>query len=73
MTFKITAWNSDGTDVVEIDVPIAPIQLRHDPEEIFCPHCASGLTVHHFEWTVLTCLSCKEKVDKPDWLVPLGS
>ncbi len=73
MTFKITAWNSDGTDVVEIDGPVAPLQLRDGTEEIFCPHCASGENVHHFEWTVLTCSSCQEEVDKPDWLVPLGS
>lgn len=73
MTFKITAWNSDGTDIVEIYGPVAPLQLHNEPEELTCPHCLGVATVGHLEWSALVCPKCGRDVEKPDWLVPLGS
>ena len=75
MTFKITAWNSDGTDVVEIDGPVSSDRVMEaEPEsrEIWCPDCFKKMTVGHLNWHSLTCRNCKEEVEKPDWLMPLG-
>ena len=36
---------------------------------ICCPECDNIQTVYHFSWSGLTCLSCKQSVDKYDWRV----
>ena len=36
---------------------------------ICCPVCDNIQTVYHFAWSGLTCLSCKQSVDKYDWRV----
>ena len=36
---------------------------------ILCPVCKSMSIVYHFAWSGLTCLSCKQSVDKYEWRV----
>ena len=36
---------------------------------ICCPVCDNIQTVYHFAWSGLTCLHCKQSVDKYDWKV----
>ena len=36
---------------------------------ICCPECDNIQTVYHFSWSGLTCLSCKQSVDKYEWRV----
>ena len=36
---------------------------------ICCPVCDNIQTVYHFAWSGLTCLHCKQSVDKYDWEV----
>ena len=36
---------------------------------IVCPECDNIQTVYHFAWSGLTCLSCKQSVDKYEWKV----
>ena len=36
---------------------------------ICCPECDNIQTVYHFSWSGLTCLSCKQSVDKYEWKV----
>ena len=36
---------------------------------ICCPVCDNIQTVYHFAWSGLTCLSCKQSVDKYEWRV----
>ena len=36
---------------------------------ICCPVCDNIQTVYHFSWSGLTCLNCKQSVDKYDWKV----
>ena len=36
---------------------------------ICCPECDNIQTVYHFAWSGLTCLNCKQSVDKYDWKV----
>ena len=36
---------------------------------ICCPECDNIQTVYHFSWSGLTCLNCKQSVDKYDWRV----
>ena len=36
---------------------------------ICCPVCDNIQTVYHFAWSGLTCLSCKQSVDKYSWKV----
>ena len=36
---------------------------------ICCPVCDNIQTVYHFAWSGLTCLNCKQSVDKYDWRV----
>ena len=36
---------------------------------ICCPECDNIQTVYHFAWSGLTCLSCKQSVDKYRWKV----
>ena len=37
--------------------------------DILCPECGEWGTVYHFSWSALTCQSCKESVNKEDWIV----
>ena len=73
MTFDIEAWTSDGKGVVMVKGPLMSGQLDRDIIDITCPHCASVSTVSDNGWSALVCHSCKEDVERPDWLVPLGS
>ena len=36
---------------------------------ICCPDCDNIQTVYHFAWSGLTCLHCKQSVDKYEWRV----
>ena len=36
---------------------------------ICCPVCDNIQTVYHFAWSGLTCLHCKQSVDKYEWKV----
>ena len=36
---------------------------------ICCPVCDNIQTVYHFAWSGLTCLHCKQSVDKYEWRV----
>ena len=36
---------------------------------IVCPECDNIQTVYHFAWSGLTCLHCKQSVDKYEWRV----
>ena len=36
---------------------------------ICCPECDNIQTVYHFSWSGLTCLKCKQSVDKYSWKV----
>ena len=36
---------------------------------ICCPVCDNIQTVYHFAWSGLTCLKCKQSVDKYRWKV----
>ena len=36
---------------------------------ICCPECDNIQTVYHFAWSGLTCLNCKQSVDKYEWRV----
>ena len=38
-------------------------------KQILCPECREWGTVYHFSWSTLTCQSCKEDVNKEDWIV----
>ena len=38
-------------------------------KEIVCPNCKSLTNVFHFAWFAVSCPSCKEMVDKNDWLI----
>ena len=38
-------------------------------KQIVCPECDNIRTVYHFSWSGLTCLSCKQSVDKYEWRV----
>jgi uncharacterized protein (DUF983 family) len=40
-----------------------------DGKRIICPTCGESTLVHHFAWTALTCLHCKEDHDKYDWFL----
>lgn len=73
MTFDIEAWTSDGRGSVTVQGPLMSGQLEQDIIDITCPHCASVSSVSDNGWSTLVCHSCKEEVERPDWLVPLGS
>jgi ribosomal protein S27E len=32
--------------------------------QIVCPHCKQGLTVYHLAWEAITCLHCREVIDR---------
>ena len=38
-----------------------------DGKWIVCPKCSHPSLVFHFSWFALTCVSCKESIDKLDW------
>ena len=38
-------------------------------KQILCPECREWGTVYHFSWSALQCQSCKEDVNKEDWLL----
>jgi len=38
-------------------------------KQICCPECREWGTVYHFSWSALVCQSCKESVNKEDWIV----
>ena len=38
-------------------------------KQICCPECREWSTVYHFSWSALGCQSCKESVNKEDWIV----
>ena len=35
--------------------------------EIMCPECTGSAVVHHFSWSELTCMACKQSVPKHEW------
>ena len=37
-------------------------------KQILCPECREWGTVYHFSWSALTCQSCRESVNKEDWI-----
>jgi len=37
---------------------------------ITCPKCREVAAVYHLDWTALECKSCKESVNKEDWISP---
>ena len=39
------------------------------PLPITCPKCKNETEVYHLEWSALGCPSCKEPVDKADWIL----
>ena len=36
---------------------------------ITCPKCSQTSKVYHFCWSALTCMCCREDVEKYDWSV----
>ena len=38
-------------------------------KDILCPECREWGTVYHFSWSALVCQSCKESVNKEEWIV----
>ena len=38
-------------------------------KNIKCPHCEFVYRIHHLSWTSLTCMSCKQNIDKYEWLI----
>ena len=36
---------------------------------IVCPKCQQSSKVFHFSWSALTCQSCKESINKEDWIL----
>ena len=36
---------------------------------ITCPKCQQSNKVFHFSWSALTCLCCREDVNKEDWII----
>ena len=36
---------------------------------IKCPKCSQTSKVYHFSWSALTCMCCRESVEKYDWSV----
>jgi ribosomal protein S27E len=41
----------------------------HEGKEITCPKCSQNAKVYHFSWSAITCLHCRESVNKTDWEV----
>ena len=38
-------------------------------KQIVCPQCNNEARVFHFSWSALTCQSCKQSINKEDFLV----
>ena len=38
-------------------------------KQILCPECREWSRVYHFSWSALTCLHCKEDINKEDFIV----
>ena len=36
-------------------------------KEICCPKCQGTFPIYHFSWSAITCLHCKQSVDKYEW------
>ena len=36
---------------------------------IVCPNCSQIATVFHFSWSALTCQSCQQSINKPEWIL----
>ena len=36
---------------------------------ITCPKCQQSNKVFHFSWSALTCLCCRESINKNDWRI----
>ena len=45
---------------------------RYSGAKIKCPKCGEISTVYHLSWSAVTCLHCKEIVDKYDFLIEKG-
>ena len=43
--------------------------LIKNGKDILCPECREWGKVYHFSWSALVCQSCKESVNKEDWIV----
>ena len=41
----------------------------YNGKEIVCPKCQQYNRVYHFSWSAITCLCCKESVNKEEWEV----
>ena len=41
----------------------------YNGKQIKCPKCQSVHRVYHFNFSGLTCLECKESIDKLQWSV----
>ena len=37
---------------------------------IECPKCILSARVYHFSWSALVCQSCKESINKEEWIIP---
>ncbi len=40
---------------------------------IICPLCNTEATVYHFAWSALGCQSCKQMINKTDYLLEVVS
>ena len=38
-------------------------------KQITCPICINSHDVFHFSWSALTCQSCKQSINKEDWIL----
>ena len=38
-------------------------------KQITCPMCNKSHNVFHFSWSALTCQSCKQSINKEDWIL----
>ena len=36
---------------------------------ICCPKCKGIVRVYHFSWSAISCLHCKQSVDKSQWSI----
>jgi len=38
-------------------------------KEITCPKCNESYPVYHFSWSALVCTSCKQTIQKEEYLI----
>ena len=38
-------------------------------KEISCPKCEGTFPIYHFSWSAISCLHCKQSVDKYEWRI----